>query len=106
MAIDKTRLAVEPTFNNNLGTSGSVYLNPRGLTQEEYRQGEPNPPEEEGQLRLERTDRTDLCRIYVSVEVEEGVFEWKLVQPISVIRDTTTGRAWDPAANYIYSYAR
>lgn len=106
MSFNSNRLVVPATFNNNLGTTGSIYVNPRGMTREEAIQGFMNPPTAQGQLKVSRTDRFDLCNLYFSIEVEEGVFEWKPVQVITSIKDSTTGRDWDPTANYIYSYAR
>ena len=106
MGFNSNRLVVPATFNNNLGTTGSIYVDPRGMTREEVIQGAMSPPTAEGQLKVFRTDRPDLCNLYFSIEVEEGVFEWKPVQVITSIKDSTTGRDWDPTANYIYSYAR
>lgn len=104
MAINSPRLVVEPTYNNELGAKGSIFVNSRGFSEPFF----PRPAAvEEGQLVIERLDTSPpLCNMYVSVDMGDGVYEWKLVQPITEVVDTRTGRSWDPAANYLYSYAR
>lgn len=106
MALDKTKLVVEPTFDNNEGRMGSIFLNPRGRSRTEIIRGELEPPINEGTLRVERTEDQQLCRLLCSIETSEGVYEWKTVQVITRYIDTRTGRDWDPNAEFIYSYTR
>lgn len=106
MALDKTRLVVEPTFNNNEGQRGSIFVDPRGISREEIISGTMEPPFTEGLLVVQRTDIPELCRLMCSVQTSEGVYEWKPVQVITKFIDSRTGRDWDANAEFIYSYTR
>ena len=106
MALDKTRLVLDPTFDNNEGQRGSIFLDPRGQTRDEIVAGSLTPPINEGALRVERTDDQQLCRLLCSIETSEGVYEWKNVQVITSYVDSRTGRDWDQNAGFIYSYTR
>lgn len=107
MALDKTRLVVGPTFNDNEGRSGSVFVDSQGATEAEISSGILTLPVSEGQLKVERiAGSTSLCRLLCSVETSEGIYEWKQVQVVTKYIDTRTGRDWDPNAKFIYSYSR
>lgn len=106
MALDKTRLVVNPTFDNNEGQRGSIFLDPRGRSRDEIIGEFLTPPINEGALRVERTEDQQLCRLLCSVETSEGVYEWKNVQVITSYIDSRTGRDWDQNAGFIYSYTR
>lgn len=106
MALDKTKLVVDPTFDNNEGRKGSIFLNPRGESRDEILSGTLDAPINEGSLRVQKTDNIELCRLLCSVETSEGVYEWKNVQVITSYIDSRTGRDWDQNAGFIYSYTR
>lgn len=106
MAIDKTRFVTEPTFDNNEGQKGSIFLDPKGRSRLELIAGVLDPPINEGTLRVERTSDQQLCRLLCSIETSEGVYEWKNVQVITRYVDSKTGRDWDQNADFIYSYTR
>jgi len=110
MALDKTILSVDPTFNDNNGRYGTLFVDPRGVflttLVTELDLSELDPPTLAGQLQLVRTDILQLSRLLCSVETSPGVYEWKYVQPITLLMDATTGAEWDEKASLIYSYAR
>lgn len=103
MAINNAILDVGPTVDvNNIGNvDGTAFVFPRSPAT----QLTTNPPIREGQLLSIQRDNY-ATTLYVSIETSQGVFEWKRAQPIVSVIDSTTGREWDPRANFIYSYAR
>ena len=106
MAINNGRLVTSPTFNDNGAREGTLFVNPSGETLLELVKGEWDAPTRQGDLRLDRTESTNLATLYCSIETSPGVYEWKRVQPITSVIDARTGRDWDGNAGFIYSYAR
>lgn len=106
MAINKPIIDAGPTLDIEKGEAinGTAFVDPQ-KTQDIFS----TQPPREGQLDSSAiVDDGALAGIflYVAVEVSEGVYEWKQCRPISQYIDTTTGREWDPTANFKYSYAR
>ena len=103
MAINNSILDVGPTVdvNNIANVDGTAFVFPNSPETQLIT----NPPAREGQL-LSVQRNSYATTLYVSIETSQGVFEWKRAQPIVSVIDSTTGREWDPRANFIYSYAR
>ena len=103
MAINNATLDVGPIVDvNNIGNvDGTAFVFPKSPATQLIT----DPPTIEGQLLSVQRDSSTTI-LYVSIETSQGVFEWKRAQPIVSVIDSTTGREWDPRANFIYSYAR
>ena len=103
MAINKGVLDVGPTFDvtDNGDNEGTAFVNPNSTENNLGR-----PASREGEMLLVQIVNTGNATLYISIETSEGIFEWKRAQPISYVIDRTTGKFWNPSANFIYSYAR